>query len=134
MFRKFAAVAAIATILALLSTPLASAKPGPEPDQIPYPHRPCKTEDSAYCVWDAIHLGNGHGRSYWVGPKPTMYKHFVSHRFAHTLIWGDKQRRIGARLDSRLDQAIHPRNWQRCLIHYGDTTRILCPNGRRFTS
>lgn len=48
------------------------------------PSSPCKYEDSNYCVWDAKHMGNGEGRSFWVGRKGTM--HFVSHRVAHRMI------------------------------------------------
>lgn len=53
------------------------------------PHRPCPTEDSRSCVWDAVHMGNGSGHSFWVAKGGKV--HYVSHLRAHTLIWGIPQ-------------------------------------------
>lgn len=33
------------------------------------PTTPCKFEDSRDCFWDAGVRGNGHGWSFWTGPK-----------------------------------------------------------------
>lgn len=50
------------------------------------PHRPCKYEDSINCVWDARHMGNGIGHSFWTGKHGKV--HYISHRRAHHLIFG----------------------------------------------
>lgn len=47
------------------------------------PHRACPTEDSAWCVWDARHMGNGKGRSFWADRRGRP--HYVSHATAHRL-------------------------------------------------
>jgi hypothetical protein len=52
-------------------------------DQLPI-DRPCKFEDSNFCVWDARHMGNGQGSSYVVTKRgKTIY---VSHRLAHRML------------------------------------------------
>lgn len=48
------------------------------------PHKPCVYEDSSWCVWDAVHMGNGGGRSYWSDRHGRT--HYVSHRTAHRLL------------------------------------------------
>lgn len=50
-----------------------------------YPHRACLTEDGTWCVWDARHMGNGIGRSFWTDHNDRV--HYVTHREAHGLIW-----------------------------------------------
>jgi hypothetical protein len=46
--------------------------------------RRCPTEDSKNCVWDAKHMGNGEGRSYWVGSRGKV--HYTTHRHAHRMM------------------------------------------------
>lgn len=48
------------------------------------PTQPCLTEDSVNCVWDARHMGNGKGRSFYV--KKNGKKVFVTHRRAHHML------------------------------------------------
>jgi hypothetical protein len=51
----------------------------------PYrPHKPCKYEDSNWCVWDARHMGNGIGDSFWV--TRIGHVHYVSHWRAHHML------------------------------------------------
>ena len=45
---------------------------------------PCKYEDSVSCVWDARHMGNGQGRSFWTDAGGHI--HFISHHRAHVLM------------------------------------------------
>jgi hypothetical protein len=39
----------------------------PKPYYWSIPTKPCKTEDSINCYWDAGVRGNGKGRSFWTG-------------------------------------------------------------------
>lgn len=50
------------------------------------PTSPCEYEDSRSCVWDAKHMGNGQGRSFWTGKAGKV--HYISHTKAHRLIFG----------------------------------------------
>lgn len=52
-------------------------------DSIPV-DRPCKFEDSTFCVWDARHMGNGEGKSFMTTKKGKVI--FISHRLAHRLL------------------------------------------------
>lgn len=45
---------------------------------------PCEYEDSNHCVWDARHMGNGHGRSFVVSRHGVV--RYVSHARAHRLL------------------------------------------------
>jgi hypothetical protein len=47
---------------------------------------PCQYEDSNGCVWDAVHMGNGTGRSYVAKPDGRVI--YVSHARAHYLLTG----------------------------------------------
>jgi hypothetical protein len=47
---------------------------------------PCEYEDSNGCVWDAVHMGNGGGRSYVAKPDGRVI--YVSHARAHFLLTG----------------------------------------------
>jgi len=50
----------------------------------------CPTEDSANCVWDSRHRGNGKGQSLYVGRAGVA--HPIPHHIAHSLITGKMQR------------------------------------------
>lgn len=47
---------------------------------------PCQYEDSNGCVWDAVHAGNGDGRSFVVTPAGKFIP--VPHYVAHALVFG----------------------------------------------
>ena len=51
---------------------------------------PCPTEDSVNCVWDAVHRGNGQGKSLFVGRAGVA--HPIPHHIAHSLVTGKMQR------------------------------------------
>lgn len=53
-------------------------------DAVKRPHKACPTEDSVWCVWDARHMGNGRGDSFWTDHKGNA--HYVSHKRAHRMI------------------------------------------------
>jgi hypothetical protein len=44
---------------------------------------PCKFEDSNHCVWDAKHMGNGIGRSFFTNDRGV---HYISHDRAHDML------------------------------------------------
>lgn len=48
------------------------------------PTQPCLAEDSVNCVWDARHMGNGKGRSFYV--KKNGKRVYVTHRRAHRML------------------------------------------------
>jgi len=47
-------------------------------------YQACEYEDSNDCVWDAKHMGNGTGRSYYATPKGKVI--YLPHHIAHYLI------------------------------------------------
>lgn len=47
-------------------------------------YRPCRTEDSTGCVWDARHMGNGEGRSFFTNRNGRIT--YLPHRLAHDLL------------------------------------------------
>lgn len=50
-------------------------------------YMPCASEDSLNCVWDARHMGNGVGRSYFTGRDGRVW--YLPHHIAHRLIYGE---------------------------------------------
>jgi hypothetical protein len=50
-------------------------------DLAPTRYLPCQYEDSNNCVWDARHMGNGVGQSYYVSRtgKVTLLPHHIAH-------------------------------------------------------
>lgn len=73
---KTIAATILAAFFAALPTP---AEAAPKP-----PVRACEYEDSINCVWDAVHMGNGFGKSFRVNHKGKVK--YISHRRAHRLI------------------------------------------------
>jgi hypothetical protein len=71
------AVAAVA-VVAVTASPATAADGGTRV--------PCEYEDSNGCVWDAVHMGNGGGRSYVAKPDGRVI--YVSHARAHALLFG----------------------------------------------
>jgi hypothetical protein len=49
-------------------------------------YMPCDQEDSVNCVWDAKHMGNGTGKSFFVGENGRVW--YLPHHIAHYLIYG----------------------------------------------
>jgi len=47
-------------------------------------YMPCGYEDSVNCVWDAKHMGNGTGMSYFAGKDGKVYR--LPHHIAHALL------------------------------------------------
>lgn len=75
MRRIIEIIAAIAIVSASLSaTPAHAAKQW----------KPCKYEDSLNCVWDARHMGNGHGRSLVAYKSGKIV--YISHARAHRML------------------------------------------------
>lgn len=70
---------ALAVIAAGLAAPAAADSGRTE-------YLPCGTEDAVNCVWDARHMGNGTGRSFFVGRDARVYP--LPHHLAHYLIYG----------------------------------------------
>lgn len=76
--RKIAAtLAATAMVVATATLPAEAA-----PKRV----KACKYEDSVSCVWDARHIGDGKGRSFRAFKNGKI--RFISHKRAHTLIYG----------------------------------------------
>jgi len=48
---------------------------------------PCGYEDSVNCVWDAKHMGNGEGKSFFTKENGKSVR--IPHSIAHFLIYGD---------------------------------------------
>ena len=48
-------------------------------------YMPCAYEDSNNCVWDAKHMGNGTGQSYFAGVDGKVYP--LPHHIAHHLLY-----------------------------------------------
>ena len=76
---------------ALLATTIATAAPanayrGWREVLQPGNARPCKFEDSRFCVWDARHMGNGQGRSFAADRRGGV--HYITHRTAHRALHG----------------------------------------------
>lgn len=119
-------VAGIAAAAALtLTTPAASAATGdPLPSQ-----RACAQEDSTDCVWDAIHMGNGQGKSFWA--KPTQDERvYYSHAIVHRLRYGHWEfvpdRLVGERVDLVHGGTKYVTPGARWDV--GDTTLIVWPD------
>lgn len=47
-------------------------------------YKPCASEDSVSCVWDGRHMGNGTGRSFYVGRDGRVWQ--LPHHVAHYLL------------------------------------------------
>jgi len=71
----------IATVVVVASLSVGC---GSHADAAPRPHHACQSEDSAWCVWDARHTGNGLGRSFWTDHAGNV--HYVSHARAHRML------------------------------------------------
>ena len=94
----------------------------------------CAQEDSALCVWDARHMGNGVGTSFVSGPprNPAPRTYAVPHRIAHRLIARDNWRRapLGSRWDTvGLGPARTFTAGPGAVITRGDTTYVVRRNG-----
>lgn len=63
---------------------------------------PCQQEDSRQCVWDAVHMGDGFGHSFWA-PPAGLARVYYQHTVAHRLLYGDwtvaPDSRVGDRVD-----------------------------------
>lgn len=101
--------------------------PGATGDPIPA-QRHCESDETVVrCVWDARHMGDGRGRSYWSDGDDTGGAHFYSHRVIHRLAYGD-WRRPGARWLGDSVDLIHggTREVTRgARISVGDTTYVV---------
>jgi hypothetical protein len=88
----FAALAAtmilVAVLVSLASTalsaisldlPAANANAAPRTE-----YMPCGAEDDNNCIWDAKHMGNGEGHSYFARPDGTVL--YLDHHIAHALL------------------------------------------------
>ncbi len=78
-----------ATILTAGLAGVATAQPTSEPTPVPLPasvNRPCPTEDSFNCYWNAKEQGDGHGHSFVVRLVPGRSKmvcvFYVERRYA----------------------------------------------------
>jgi lysophospholipase L1-like esterase len=80
---KLAPLAVVAALLAVVGL-------APSADAARTPQRACKTMKSTSCVYDARHMGDGHGRSFWVGKNGK--RHFIAHAQAHGIVYGKKAR------------------------------------------
>lgn len=54
-------------VLTVTGSATADTVQAPRPYGWHIPAKPCKTEDSSNCYWDAGVRGNGKGRSFWTG-------------------------------------------------------------------
>ena len=77
-------VASVLAGLALAATLGSSTANAGGPSRTEY--MPCGSEDSVNCVWDARHMGNGQGRSFFVGRDGHVT--YLPHHIAHFLISG----------------------------------------------
>lgn len=85
--RTAAAAAAAVVVVQLLAVAPAATAHKPAPDPVPVrAWQPCPNDEAAGgpCVWDARHMGNGHGRSFVVTARDRV--RYVSHATAHALL------------------------------------------------
>lgn len=76
---------AAAALAAAILIPTAAQSHGAERGRTEY--MPCANAGQTNCVWDAQHMGNGIGQSYFVGRDGKVYP--LPHHIAHFLIYGD---------------------------------------------
>ena len=79
--KKYIAALALALAVGTPAVALADGNVMPTPKSGLY--LPCEYEDSNNCVWDARHLGNGHGRSFIATKRGKVI--YIPHRAAHRL-------------------------------------------------
>lgn len=103
--------------------------------------RPCRQEDSTFCVWDARHRGNG-GDSFFAGRdrdpslRESIRRTYLPHSIAHRLLQRDRwemvpDRLVGTRIDVWGQRWPYPLKSKRVTadarISWGDTTYIVWP-------
>lgn len=85
--------------------------------------RPCATEDSTDCYWDATTRGNGRGHSFIALADGTV-------RYLAPAGWTPVTAGQAADLHAwAANTSQAGRDWAQCWRHLGDTTVIVCPDG-----
>lgn len=92
MILATAALVAVVLAVSVTTAPTSHGATAASSPTVRGPKLPCPSDEGSDgqgfpCVWDAEHMGNGHGRSFIVTPAGTLT--YVSHRRAHALIVAD---------------------------------------------
>jgi hypothetical protein len=105
---------------------------------------PCVAEDGpGPCYWDAQHRGNGEGTSFFMDVSGRIHHLDAFHAFprgrGHFASHLNQWYTIPASADEWMAEAYNgPRvheDFTRCAVMFGrETTFIICPDGKRFTS
>lgn len=99
--------------------------------------RHCPTDETVIrCVWDARHMGDGNGRSYWSDGDDNGGAHFYSHKVAHRLAYGHWRRPHDDELGRSVD-LIHGGTrviTRGSRISVGDTTYVIWRHMRPHTA
>lgn len=86
----------------LLAAILTSVAPAHAQDASFPKMNPCQEEDSRQCVWDAVHMGDGFGDSFWappLGEARVYYRHPVAHRLLNGTWTVVPDSAVGRRID-----------------------------------
>lgn len=97
----------------------------------------CEHEDGsgskAACSWNIRSRdGNGSGLALWYDPANRAHFVWRSNPTYNRDGWQWTDRRLARALASTEGHSV--RFWRRCVVKYGDTTRVRCADGTRVTS
>jgi hypothetical protein len=102
----------------------------------------CPEEDGSRvtprCVWIGTEDGNGVGLSYWFGTHHASQPHYVWPVSPVRYNVGPRLHWVGHELADALAEggSLHAdtRHWEKCVVQYGPTTTVICPDGHREAS